>query len=373
MAKWLPLAFRICFAAVLWLVVAPYLTNCLYLGWIIKPSSILARQETILSDIVSGAVMGATIIISFLSLMSFADFLRVLWQQPQGGQPEGDDNEEEEQQQQAEGRDENAEEQNDEIAEADSNNTTDDRIIEFIERNKQNTNLEAGLKIDSDSTIYNATTSTTTTTSTSKSSQTDYETHLDDIDQIDEMSDGDDIIGATLRETNAELRFLATEREARRQNDFGERNLANGDDDDDSDKADGDVDQVLPLADNFIDIPRRNIENVEELDDDSDDGEVDENVDDNEEAWLDNEDDENDEDQVPHGGEPLDDGIGIFDQLDPALQDNEVVSVTRSTLIRFDSIQSSLTQFSHQYYLSLPIRIWKLMLRWTNYLAFEVR
>jgi E3 ubiquitin-protein ligase MARCH6 len=40
------------------------------------------KREIIPSDIVSGAIVAAIIIISFLSLMSFADFLRVHWQQP---------------------------------------------------------------------------------------------------------------------------------------------------------------------------------------------------------------------------------------------------------------------------------------------------
>jgi hypothetical protein len=101
MAKWLPLALRISFAISIWLVVAPLLTNVLYHGWMVRPSSILTRwkRELILTDIVSGAVTVAIIIISFLSLMSFADFLRVHWQQrprdqlarqQQDGLPQGD-------------------------------------------------------------------------------------------------------------------------------------------------------------------------------------------------------------------------------------------------------------------------------------------
>ena len=63
-----------------------------------RPSSILARWQTSLvaSDIVSGAIIAAIVIISFLSLMSFADFLRVHWaQQPQPqqrGAGEGNNN-----------------------------------------------------------------------------------------------------------------------------------------------------------------------------------------------------------------------------------------------------------------------------------------
>lgn len=82
LAKWLPLALRVVVAASLWLIIAPLLTNYLYHGWMIRPSSIPTRWKyMLLSDIVSGAVMASIIIVSFLSLMSFADFLRVHWQQ----------------------------------------------------------------------------------------------------------------------------------------------------------------------------------------------------------------------------------------------------------------------------------------------------
>jgi hypothetical protein len=102
MAKWLPLGIRISIAVSVWLVVAPLLTNILYHGWMVRPSSILTRwkRELIFADIVSGAVTVAIIVISFLSLMSFADFLRVHWQQrprdqldrqQQGGLPQGID------------------------------------------------------------------------------------------------------------------------------------------------------------------------------------------------------------------------------------------------------------------------------------------
>lgn len=84
-AKWLPLACRILLATSLWLIAAPLLTNVLYHGWMIRPSSVLTRWkwELLFPDVVSGAVTVAMIIISFLSLMSFADFLRVHWQQQQ--------------------------------------------------------------------------------------------------------------------------------------------------------------------------------------------------------------------------------------------------------------------------------------------------
>jgi hypothetical protein len=64
--------------------VAPLITAYLYYGWMHRPSSIMTRwkRELMTADMVSGAVVAAVIIISFLSLMSFADFLRVHWQQP---------------------------------------------------------------------------------------------------------------------------------------------------------------------------------------------------------------------------------------------------------------------------------------------------
>ena len=83
LAKWLPFGLRISIALFVWLIVAPMLTSCLYHGWMHRPSSVLTRwkRDTIPSDIVSGAIIAAVVIISFLSLMSFADFLRVHWQQ----------------------------------------------------------------------------------------------------------------------------------------------------------------------------------------------------------------------------------------------------------------------------------------------------
>jgi len=82
-AKWVPLAFRLTVAISLWLVVAPLATSYSYHSWMNRPSSILTRwkRELILGDAISGAVIAGFIIISFLSLMSFADFLRFHWQQ----------------------------------------------------------------------------------------------------------------------------------------------------------------------------------------------------------------------------------------------------------------------------------------------------
>lgn len=81
--KWLPFLVRSLSAASLWLVVAPLLTAYLYHGWMARPSVILERTKSyqmIATDLVSGGVVAACIIVSFLSLMSFADFLRGEWQ-----------------------------------------------------------------------------------------------------------------------------------------------------------------------------------------------------------------------------------------------------------------------------------------------------
>jgi len=86
-AQWLPFLVRSAFAASLWLVVAPLVTAYLYQGWMHKPSAILERLnwQLMKMDLVSGAVVAACIIVSFLAMMSFADFLRVEWQHQRGG------------------------------------------------------------------------------------------------------------------------------------------------------------------------------------------------------------------------------------------------------------------------------------------------
>jgi len=94
LARWLPLALRTLLAIFLWLCVMPLATAYLYLGWLHKPSFILQRWtwELIPGDTISGVVIAAVIILSFLSLMSFADFLRFHWQQPNAeGDQAGDE------------------------------------------------------------------------------------------------------------------------------------------------------------------------------------------------------------------------------------------------------------------------------------------
>lgn len=77
-AKWLPFIIRIIVATALWLLFVPLATAYAYIGWIHSPSTISKRFEwdLVISDTISGAIIAGIIIISFLSLMSFADFLR---------------------------------------------------------------------------------------------------------------------------------------------------------------------------------------------------------------------------------------------------------------------------------------------------------
>lgn len=87
-ARWLPFMIRSAFAASLWLLVAPLITAYLYHGWMARPSVVLQRVmswRTIVTDLISGGVVASFIIISFLSLMSFADFLRLELHQQRGG------------------------------------------------------------------------------------------------------------------------------------------------------------------------------------------------------------------------------------------------------------------------------------------------
>jgi len=84
-AKWIPTALRMVIAILMWLFVLPASTGYLYHGWIHGLSSVWQRLDIslVLGDAVSGAVVAGAIVITFLSLMSFADFLRFHWAQRQ--------------------------------------------------------------------------------------------------------------------------------------------------------------------------------------------------------------------------------------------------------------------------------------------------
>lgn len=72
------------FAAGLWLLVLPLLTAHIYHGWMRKISAISDRWtwELAKRDVVSGVVIAIIVVVSFLSLMSFAEFLRFEWAGP---------------------------------------------------------------------------------------------------------------------------------------------------------------------------------------------------------------------------------------------------------------------------------------------------
>ncbi len=77
-ARWLPFVMRIALALGMWLFFAPLATSYAYIGWLHSPASVAKRLrwDFLLSDTISGAVIAGIVVVSFLSLMSFADFLR---------------------------------------------------------------------------------------------------------------------------------------------------------------------------------------------------------------------------------------------------------------------------------------------------------
>lgn len=90
-AKWLPFGIRALFAASLWLIVLPLSTSYIYHGWMHRPSAISKRWNWDLAkrDTVGGAVIAIIVVVSFLSLMSFAEFLRFQWNNGNGQQRGG--------------------------------------------------------------------------------------------------------------------------------------------------------------------------------------------------------------------------------------------------------------------------------------------
>ncbi|RHY31409.1 hypothetical protein DYB32_003523 [Aphanomyces invadans] len=82
--KWLPLVIRAVLVFLAWGVVAPWCTSWLYRLWLLRAATMgsmnlndrLQNYDLILADVLSGIVLVVVIVCSFLSLMSFADFLR---------------------------------------------------------------------------------------------------------------------------------------------------------------------------------------------------------------------------------------------------------------------------------------------------------
>lgn len=84
--SWFPSILRIVFAVILWLVVAPLLTAYLYQSWMVRPKAAFSRfqsTELIWADVITGLVIGGVVIVTLLSIMSLADFLRLEWNRPQ--------------------------------------------------------------------------------------------------------------------------------------------------------------------------------------------------------------------------------------------------------------------------------------------------
>jgi hypothetical protein len=80
---WIPFVVRIVLALLMWLVVVPLTTSCLYRLWIHKktralPATFIMQRlslSALWSDCVAGIMIASAILLSFLSLMTFADFL----------------------------------------------------------------------------------------------------------------------------------------------------------------------------------------------------------------------------------------------------------------------------------------------------------
>jgi hypothetical protein len=94
-SKWLPYFLRILLVAFVWLGILPLVTAYVYQGWMHRPASIEARLKWDLlpGDLVNGAILTITIILSFLSLMSLGDFFRFNWQRDLLGDGDGDQHE----------------------------------------------------------------------------------------------------------------------------------------------------------------------------------------------------------------------------------------------------------------------------------------
>ena len=81
----MPFALRTIVAMVMWLFIAPLATAYLYQLWIKGFSSAISRASSwtwplVWSDAISGAVVAVVVVVNFLGIMSFADFLRFNWQ-----------------------------------------------------------------------------------------------------------------------------------------------------------------------------------------------------------------------------------------------------------------------------------------------------
>jgi E3 ubiquitin-protein ligase MARCH6 len=265
-----------------------------------RPSSILTRwsRELIPGDIVSGAIIVGIIIISFLSLMSFADFLRVHWQQPEH---ENDD---------AQGRRNghgNDFEDGHVVDNNDEEEGIDDAIVDFIE--------DHSIVLASASRPYEL---------AGESS----EEALQDTSQAD---------GATSQHAQT----IETARQQLESTIRGTLQQAAAGNVDQDDAQDSD-EEAIPHDDG-------DSESDGEYDPDDDSGEEDDDEFDNE---FEDEDamDDDDEDPPP---EAFGNGNGVFDPLDPVLQDDQVV---RIGIVCRDDISSNKTSLQFVF-----VRTWKSM------------
>ena len=76
MISLIPYVLAVLMSVATWLIVVPLITAHVYYGWLNSPKIILDRYAYLGEDIVSGIVISVCIVISFLSVMSFVDFLR---------------------------------------------------------------------------------------------------------------------------------------------------------------------------------------------------------------------------------------------------------------------------------------------------------
>ncbi|MGK3737834.1 MAG: hypothetical protein ACI8RD_001968 [Bacillariaceae sp.] len=325
--------------------------------------------------------MGATIIISFLSLMSFADFLRVLWQRPPEEQDEGEGEHNGGRENVGAGGDDNIININNNEDETDNDNASDERIVEIMKKHQQ---IEDDNDIDA---IEND--------SLAPDDNNKKQSH--DVTQIGTDQEVSDDRGheaeQLLRDQATELRNLTIERESRQHNanveqeriplhDVLNEDVQNGEENGDDD--DDDNDSVVPPVDV---INARLNDEIEEDDDsdyvDDDDGDDNDNEDideadeadqdeiDEEDAWMEEVEDEDENDAVPPLEQPPG-GDVAFDPLDPVLQDDQVVSLIYFPLCIFCC---KLVQLTHVSLLRLPdlsiFRIWKSTSHWMNYSVFE--
>ncbi|KAF0682927.1 Aste57867_24940 [Aphanomyces stellatus] len=82
--KWVPFVIRGVLVVIAWAIVAPWCTSWLYRLWLLRAATMgtvnfqdrVQNYELVLADVFSGLVLIVVVVCSFLSLMSFADFLR---------------------------------------------------------------------------------------------------------------------------------------------------------------------------------------------------------------------------------------------------------------------------------------------------------